>query len=245
MAEMLAVYEPLPAETDPTYKRKRSVRLFYMDKFVPACGGPEYYGDYVRFWYLPVQTVSVHGKERICVTTHDEAFGLVVFDNNHAKYSLLLPEQIKQRTSKMPKFSKGDPRAAQFDSKALAALLKYSNPNAGQSNGWNEDGYKAFNQYKANLTKFRDEDSKNGFKIMDECRKMVKDHNDIFSDAPLLKGKRARRQLAMKEVLVEEEQAKPKRVRANNEEDVIYDTQAAAGRRKSLRSSTTAAPQNN
>ena len=56
-------------------------------------------------------------------------------------------------------------------------------------------------------------------------------------DAPLMKGKRGRK-LAMKEVLEEEKQDKPKRVRANNEQDVIYDPEAAAARRKSLRGSS-------
>jgi hypothetical protein len=72
-------------------KQKRLV-IWYFDRWLPIAAGKEFWGDEIRYYHYPTDTIQITGNtpsssgEKVLVTVSSEAFGLLVLENCEVRF---------------------------------------------------------------------------------------------------------------------------------------------------------------
>ena len=140
-----------PNTEDPEVKFKLAVLMWYYDHFLTIAAGHYYWGDNIKHYRTPVQTVDVLGVEKVLITIASEAFGLAVWENNYEKWSKLIKAKDQDPDFRVPQ--RKEDGAEQYDA-------KWSNQRKGKSTycNWDKEGVKFYKDCKALVKAAREED---------------------------------------------------------------------------------------
>ena len=112
--DQIKALHKMPRSDDPNYPKNKSLLIWYMDHFMSALAGIDRWGEDKRYHKMPVDLLEVAGKERVLVTAQTEAFGWMLLENCHDKWTAIWKEkkavQLRGGKFTVPTYNKHDPR---------------------------------------------------------------------------------------------------------------------------------------
>lgn len=197
LAEIEAVWDLPPApeipedETDEAkqerensqeqkkYDRAVKILVWWMDSFMPYAVGLEFWGPNIRPFHLMTDKQfidgDVSGKEKVLVTITSEAYAYQTYANCRDKWIAdyaYLKEHGKK--AKIPTYSKKDPSTFKHKN-------RWSNSQTGSvvGGGWDQEGLKYLQKKVKDVTAFRAQEEKEGFKQYKLAKELLQVANDV------------------------------------------------------------------
>jgi hypothetical protein len=192
LTEIQQVYatpeESLKTSDPDKFNRWKDIALFYFDVYLPVLAGDAWSKE-KRCYSLMVETMEIDGKQRPLVPTSLEAFGFLVYENCLDKWTATAEEVAKNSRFKAPTYKKDKVDTHKFHT------CKWSDPRAGQGNGWKPDAFKRLAQQIDNLKEWRGKDKQCKYEDLKMIRDLLKEHHGIPLDqkAPVPKSSRRKR----------------------------------------------------
>jgi hypothetical protein len=140
----------------PENKEHYDLLMWYVDKYLPACGGQKWFNQQLRQKHFAAEKVSIGGSDpKVLVPISTEALGILIAENCHDKWVNIGNWKKDDPKRVIPK---SGPDAAQFQA-------KWSDANVGQVKfgGWKAECYPVFQRYVEEVQKARQNDEANNW----------------------------------------------------------------------------------
>lgn len=195
LEELINVYDVLEEEKPDgddeeeraDYDRKFALCAWYQDSYLPACVGELSFGKTTRYYKMQVDSFDLKGKRRVIVEKQSEAYGLLMMENCHDKWKLIVPKKAQDPKWKVPDYVADDPTTHPYNA------TKYSDPRGGQAAGWKPAARTAFNAHVEKIQKRRDEDKEEGWKLYKGALDLLRAQKGITDEEPVPKGSKKRK----------------------------------------------------
>ena len=158
------------------FTRKKELAVWYWTKYLPATAGKATYGK-VCFYYMPVDKVRVHHQDVYRVTTADEAFGILLYENCMNKWINQAKSMTRENGFKREQYKKSDPSTHKYKA-------KWTDSCSGRGTGWSKDAAEPFRDYRKASKKFRSEDAGNGWAVHKLVLGWVQQANNVVVGVP-------------------------------------------------------------
>ncbi len=184
-------------------KRMKNLCLWYFDRFLPIAAKKEFYGEDVRYYKPYTEKMNVNGVQKVAVTITCEAFGLVILENCHDKWTNIFELKKKDPKAKIP--SKKE-EANYSDYQA-----KWSDGKCGKVpfGGWKEGALEFMSQMEEKLEANRMEDAADDNKKAKYYMSVMRKEHKIDEPGPAAKKRRGKQELPVA--------TKPKKLKRRNE----------------------------
>ena len=158
------------------YCYRKELKAWYVDCYLAAAAGVEFWGPTVRPYKLPTDTYEDNnGDQKVFVTKASEAFGLLQFENSRKRWLAVFvwKKANPGKGKKPPVWSK------KKNLETLICKCKWSDCSHGRGSGWDPQAYKVFKQRKDMIAEFRKEEIEAGNTLYEEGRDLIREKYQI------------------------------------------------------------------
>ena len=190
MSNIKAAMEMSPEDLElPENLEQKKLLIWYYDSYLLAAARKEYWGDDVRYYKLYTDKINLKGKQKVIVTITSEAFGLLQLRNCGKKWKNIFVLKEQGENKKIPS-TKADPETVKYKA-------EWTDPKIGQVEygGWDPKAIEYINNTVDYLTKLRKDDAANNNKKAEYYKKILREKNEIKSDAQGRKRKKKKKSL--------------------------------------------------
>ena len=163
--------------TDSEYEARKYFIVWYLDHFLLACAGKDSYKGEIKYYRMPVQTMTIKGesKKSAHVTKESEALGHVIVENCYLKWGHIVPKKAENHKWKIPDYKKTDPNTHKYHK------TKWSDGRNGQvkGGGWAPQAFDALNEMIKKVKNWRSDDKQKGWHDNKRALSLLKQHYEI------------------------------------------------------------------
>jgi hypothetical protein len=160
----------LPKKSDPSYKRKRELLLWYADELIPYCVGHDQWEPNIKKFHTMVSTITINEKPKPRVTAKGEGMARTIYANCIKKWNLVVAKQLANSEWKIPKYKKLEVDTHQY----YNTLWSDCKSGKVEMGGWRPEAFTAFNEYTADILKFRKADHMAKWKMYKFAKKILR-----------------------------------------------------------------------
>ena len=184
--EIVKVFD-IPPKDDCNYERKKELLLWYVDDLIPYCVGNDQWGKNTRRYNMMVSPVLINGKAKPIVTAKGEAMCWTIYSNCYKKWVHICREIRADPTWKIPKFKRNNESTHQYYD------TRWSDNCSGKvtRGGWKPEAFTVFNAYTKDISAFRLEDHRAGWKKYRFAKNLLRKEHNVT--ATKYTGKRKRK----------------------------------------------------
>ena len=158
------------------YQHKYKLKLWYVDSYLTAAAGSEWWSATIKPYHLPTDTYDEAG-EKVLVPSAAEAFGLVQFEDSRNRWL----NCFKWKKANPGKGKKPPTWSKKRDAQTIDFKCLWSDYSHGQGSGWDPEAYKTYKKRLADIKKFRSEEAQEtpSYPKFREGQAMIKIQYDI------------------------------------------------------------------
>lgn len=148
--------------------------LWYVDSWLPQLSGHDVYGDLVRPYKRPIDTMEVEGKQKVIITTTSEAYGLLLFENSRERWLNVFKwkKANPKKNSRVPTYNKKRPETHEFKN-------LWSDAKIGPNREWEPYAYDRLAEHVTRIKAFRDAELGLDDNIFDYALTLVKELHEV------------------------------------------------------------------